>query len=157
MSDHPPVCMTLQAALEQAIAFENDLYRAFLDSIRIVGQPGARDILKDVAVERLKYKQQLESALLEEDYGPGGEGKIAPTMNLDKRIGVEKITRDADSRTALAYAIHLVSESVRFYDEMARACAGAPMHAVFISLDADQTRQLQKLEDEYEEHFMTEN
>lgn len=157
MSNHPPVCYTLHAALEQAIAFENDLFRSVLDAIRTVRQPGARDLLKEVAMERLKYKQQLESALLEEDYDTGGPDKIVPTMNLDKRVGIEKITRDADSRAALAFAIHLVSESVRFYDEMAQACSGAPMHTVFISLDADQTRQLQKLEDEYEEHFMTEN
>jgi hypothetical protein len=157
MSNQPPVCYTLDAALEQAISFENELFRSMLDSIRIVKQNGASEILKEVASERLKYKQQLELALLEGDFNTGEASKIAPTMNLDKRIGVEKLTRDADSRAALAFAIHLVSESVKFYDEMVKACAGAPMHIVFNSLDADQTLQLQKLEDQYEEHFMTEN
>ena len=157
MSNHPPVCYTLDAALEQAIFFENELFRSLVNSIRLVKQNGAGEILKEVASDRLKHKQQLELALLEGDLGTDEAGKFAPTMNLDKRIGVEKLTRDADSRTALAYAIHLVSESVKFYDEMVQACAGAPMHIVFISLDADQTLQLQKLEDQYEEHFMTEN
>lgn len=157
MSNHPPVCYTLDAALEQAIAFENQLFRSMLDSIRTLKQKGASEILRDVAVDRLKYKQQLELALLEGEIGTDESAKIVPTMNLDKRIGVEKLRRDADSRAALAYAIHMVNESVRFYEEMANACSGAPMHIVFISLDADQARQLQKLEDEYEEHFMTEN
>lgn len=157
MSKQPPVCYTLDAALEQAIDFEHALFQSFLDAIRTVSQKGARDILKDVAIDRLAYKQQLEKALLEGDFDSGQSLKLAPTMNLDKRLGVEKIDRDADSRSALAFAIHQVSESVKFYDEMASACAGAPMHSVFISLDADQSRQLQKLEDEYEEHFMTEN
>jgi hypothetical protein len=157
MNNHPPVCYTLDAALEQAISFENELFRSLLNSIRLVKQKGAGDILKEVASERLKYKQRLELALLEGDFGIDEVNNFAPTMNLDKRIGVEKLTRDADSRAALAYAIHLVSASVKFYDEMVKACAGAPMHIVFISLDADQTKQLQRLEDQYEEHFMTEN
>jgi hypothetical protein len=157
MSNQPPVCYTLDAALERAINFENQIFWSLLNSIRTVNQKGASEILKDVASDRLKYKQQLEETLLSEDFGTGEIEKIVPTMNLDKRIGLNKITRDADSRDALAYAIHLVTESVNFYEKMVKACAGAPMHSVFISLDADQTRQLQKLEDQYEEHFMTEN
>lgn len=157
MNQHPPVCYTLDAALEQAISFENHLFRSLLDSVRIVKQQGAGTILREVAADRLEFKQRLELALLEGGFDVETSTDIVPTMNLDKRLGVEKITRDADSRAALAFAIHLVSESVKFYDEMVKACAGAPMHAVFNSLDADQTRQLQKLEDEFEQHFMTEN
>jgi hypothetical protein len=39
---------------------------------------------------------------------------------------------------------------------MAKCCAGAPMAQIFTVLGDEQTRLLQKLEDTFEEHFLTE-
>ncbi len=157
MSKQSAVCYTLDAALEEAIDFENNLFNSFLQAIRTVQSKAASTILRDAAAERLKYKQKLELARLEDDFTVDAVDKKTQTMNLDKRIGVKRLESNADSRSALAHAIHLVNAALIFYEEMAQSCSGAPMHKVFISLDADQRELLQQLEDEYEEHFMTEN
>jgi rubrerythrin len=71
--------------------------------------------------------------------------------------GKESLQADADAREAMAYAIHLVTQAVDYYKNMASACDGAPMSRVFARISGDQTTFLQALEDAYEEHFLAEN
>ena len=78
-------------------------------------------------------------------------------MQFDQQYGKRTLSADADTRDALSYAIHLVTAAVDFYHDMASACEGAPMSAIFKRLGNEQTGLLQELEDSYEEHFLTEN
>ncbi|PLX80815.1 MAG: ferritin [Desulfuromonas sp.] len=157
MSDTGNACFTLDAALEQAVEMENRIYREFLSAIRKVMNKGAIAILRDAAIGKLESKHLLEKALLEGDIESTELHEPVPTMQLDSHYGKESLSYDADSRAALAYAIHLVTGSVNYYREMAGACAGAPMSPVFAKISGDQTTLLQRLEDAYEEHFLTEN
>ena len=109
MNEKSGTCYTLDAALEKAVDLENRIFNQFVKAIRMVKQEGARGILQDAASEELKHKQQLERALIEGRLGDLDTGKPVPTMNLDHRFGVDNIDRAADSRTALAHAIHLIN------------------------------------------------
>jgi rubrerythrin len=158
MSEQAAVCFTFEGAIEQAIKMEEDGFRHYLDAIRLVQNKGAKEILKDAALDELHHKFDLEKALLEGSMGTAGEmSKQVPTMNLDYVLGQSELKPDAGSREALAYAIHLEKGAIDFYKRMASGCAGAPMAVIFDRLLADESRHLQSLEDLYEEHFMTEN
>lgn len=157
MFDQEQVCFTLEAALENAIDMENRIYNDFLGAIQAVKSPAARAILRDAALGKLAQKQQIERALLEGSIDGLALHAKVPTMHLDDQYGRTALQADADAREALAYAVHVVTESVAYYDRMARGCAGAPMSALFGRLSDDQTTLLQELEDSYEEHFLTEN
>lgn len=150
-------CYTLEAALEKAIDLETSIFKQFLISLRIVKNRGAREILKDAAAEELKHKQYLEKSLLEGEISADNLQKTVPTMDLDHRIGLDALQPDADSRAALAYAIHMINTSVQFYKVMSEACSGAPMATIFKQIGNEQRQHLQKLEDSYEEHFLSEN
>jgi rubrerythrin len=150
-------CYTIEAALEKAIDLETSIFKQFLNSLRIVKHLGAREILKDAASEELRHKQYLEQSLLEGELGAVNLDKTVPTMDLDHRIGVDVLQPDADSRAALAYAIHMINTSVQFYTVMTEACNGAPMSTIFKQIGNEQRQHLQKLEDSYEEHFLSEN
>lgn len=78
-------------------------------------------------------------------------------MQFAQQYGKRTLSADADTRVSLSYAIHLVTAAVDFYHDMASACEGAPMSAIFKRLGNEQTGLLQELEDSYEEHFLTEN
>lgn len=158
MSEQNQVCYTFEAAIEMAVQMEDDGFRHYLDAMRKVKAKGAREILKDAALDELEHKHQLEKALLEGSMADDGRlGEPVRTMNLNYVLAKKELRPDSDAREALAYAIHLENGSIDFYKRMAQGCAGAPMAKLFDLLLADETRHLQSLEDLYEQHFMTEN
>jgi rubrerythrin len=67
-----------------------------------------------------------------------------------------RIDAAADARKALAYAIQMAQDALKFYREMASRCSGAPMATIFTRLGDEQTRHLHQLEDTFEEHFLPE-
>jgi rubrerythrin len=157
MSELGQVCYTFEAAIEMAVKMEEGGFRHYLDAIRKVRNKGAKEVLRDAALDELDHKHQLEKALL--DGNMGGESELnrpVPTMNLDYVLSQKDLEAGADTRQALAYAIHLEKGSIDFYTRMSQGCAGAPMATVFARLLADETRHLQSLEDLYEQHFLPE-
>ena len=157
MSEQGQVCYTFEAAIEMAVQMEDEGFRHYLAAIRTVKQKGAKEILRDAALDELEHKHQLEKALLDGNMGGGAElARPVPTMNLDYALAKKELTSESDTREALAYAIHLEKGSIDFYRRMSQGCAGAPMAPVFDRLLADETRHLQSLEDLYEQHFLPE-
>lgn len=157
MSEHGEVCYTFEAAIEMAVKMEDEGFRHYLDAIRKVQAKGAKEILRDAALDELEHKHQLEKALVEGNMKADGElTKSVPTMNLNYVLAKKELKPDSDAREALAYAIHLETGSIDFYKRMASGCAGAPMANIFQRLLADETRHLQVLEDLYEQHFLPE-
>jgi rubrerythrin len=158
MSEQGEVCYTFEAAIDMAVAMEDEGFRHYLDAIRKVTNKGAREILREAALDELVHKHELEKALVQ-GYMEGVEGmnRPVPTMNLGYVLAKRELSPDSDAREALAYAIHLEKGSIDFYQRMAKGCAGAPMAPLFDRLLVDESRHLQSLEDMYEEHFMTEN
>jgi rubrerythrin len=157
MSEQGQVCYTFEAAIEMAVKMEEEGFRHYLSAIRTVKNKGAKEILRDAALDELQHKHDLEKALL--DGSMGGSAELArpvPTMNLDYVLAKKELTAESDGREALAYAIHLEKGSIDFYQRMSRGCSGAPMAPVFDRLLADETRHLQSLEDLYEQHFLPE-
>jgi rubrerythrin len=151
------VCFTFEAALDLAIAMENEGFRNYLSAIRLVKDRAAREILKEAALDELEHKLQLERALVAGQIDGHTLGQPVPTMNLDYTLEKKPLRADSGAREALAYAIHLEKGALDFYRRMAAGCVGAPMAALFEKIGNDETRHLQQLEDLYEEHFLTEN
>jgi rubrerythrin len=152
------VCYTFEAAVELAIRMEDEGFRHYLEAIRKVRNKGAREILKEAALDELEHKHHLEKALVEGYMGsPEWMEGTVPTMNLDYVLVKKELSPGSDAREALIYAIHLEKGSIDFYERMTRGCSGAPMAALFKRLLADESRHLQALEDMFEEHFLPEN
>ncbi|BEH08724.1 MULTISPECIES: ferritin-like domain-containing protein [Geobacter] len=158
MSEQGAVCYTFEAAVEMAITMEEEGFRHYLDAIRRVKNKGAKQILKEAALDELEHKLSLEKALLEGQMeGAGSMERQIPTMNLGYVLAKKELSPESDAREALAYAIHLEKGAIDFYQRMAQGCVGAPMAKLFDRLLVDETKHLQQLEDMYEQHFMTEN
>jgi hypothetical protein len=155
-NDH--VCYTFDAAVEMAIEMENEGFRTYLAAIRKLTNKGARELLRDNALDELDHKHQLEKALLEGRMdGSEALDQPIPTMHLDYVFKKEELGPESGVREALVYAIHLEKGAVDFYSMVASGCSGAPMGQLFQQLLKEESRHLQALEDLYERHFMTEN
>ena len=155
-SEH--VCYTFEAALEMAIDMENEGFRLYLSGLRKVSNRHARELLRELALDELEHKHALERSLVEGTIdGEHTLSSAVPTMNLDYALKSEELSPQAGIREAIAYAIHLEKKSLDFYQKMAKGCEGAPMADVFRKIGNDESLHLQRLEDMYEEHFLTEN
>jgi rubrerythrin len=157
MTDNP-VCYTFDAAVEMAITMEEEGFRNYLAAIRQVTNKGAREILRENALDELNHKHQLEKALLDGRMD-GGDAldQPVPTMHLDYVFKKKELGPNSGVREALIYAIHLEKGAVDYYGTVASGCAGAPMGALFQQLLKEESHHLQTLEDLFEQHFMTEN
>ncbi|MHB8058323.1 MAG: ferritin-like domain-containing protein [Desulfuromonadaceae bacterium] len=158
MDDNNQVCYTLDAALEMAIKMEEEGFRNYLAAVRQLTHKGAKDLMRENALDELNHKHQLEKALLEGRMEGGDDlDQPIPTMRLDYLFKKEELGPQSGVREALIYAIHLEKGAVDFYGRVSGGCAGAPMGKLFAQLLQEESRHLQSLEDLYEQHFMTEN
>jgi rubrerythrin len=157
MSDNQ-VCYTFDAAVEMAIQMENEGFRHYLAAIKQLTNKGARELLRENALDELNHKHQLEKALLDGRMD-GGDAldQPVPTMHLDYVFKKQELGPNSGVREALLFAIHLEKGAVDFYGTVSSGCEGAPMGKLFQQLLKEETRHLQSLEDLYEQHFMTEN
>ncbi len=64
MTNQGNACFTFDAACDAAIEMETQIYKNFLEAIRIVKDKAANEILKDAATVRIGIKQKLEMAAL---------------------------------------------------------------------------------------------
>lgn len=151
-------CYTFDAAVEMAIKMEEEGFRTYLSAIRQLTNKGAKELLRDNALDELNHKHQLEKALLDGRMeGSEGLDQPIPTMRLDYIFKKQELGPQSGVREALIYAIHLEKGAVDFYGKVSDGCAGAPMGKLFAQLYKEESRHLQSLEDLYEQHFMTEN
>lgn len=157
MNEEHAVCLTIDAALDKAIAMEESGFRSYLQTMRKLRNPQARELLREVAMEELEHKQRLEKALLDGALEQGETARPVPLMNLDHFFGKEEVGPEATVREVLAFAIHREKEALQFYTRISEACSGAPMAGLFAALSVDESRHLRTLEDLYEAHFLTEN
>ena len=157
MNEPVNVCLTFEAACLAAIEMENGIFQDFVRALRVVKDQAARDILLEAALAKLAHKYNLEMAALEGKLDePVSPGPVS-IMHLAVRCGDQhQIDANADNRKALAFSIRMAQDALRFYRDMSKHCAGAPMAQIFTVLGDEQTRQLQHLEDTYEAHFLTE-
>lgn len=156
--DNDQVCYTFDAALEMAIKMEEEGFRHYLSAIRQLTNKGAKDLMRENALDELVHKHELEKALLDGRMDGGADlDQPIPTMRLDYVLKKQELGPHSGVREALVYAIHLEKGAVDFYGKVSGGCAGAPMGKLFAQLQQDESRHLQALEDLYEKHFMTEN
>ncbi|MFA7402831.1 MAG: ferritin family protein [Pelobacteraceae bacterium] len=156
--ENDQVCYTFDAALEMAISMEEEGFRTYLSAIRQLTHKGAKELLRENALDELNHKHQLEKALLDGRMDGGDDlDTPIPTMHLDYLLDKKELGPNSGVREALIYAIHLEKGAVDFYGRVSGGCAGAPMGKLFAQLLQEESRHLQSLEDLYEQHFMTEN
>ncbi len=150
------VCYTLEGALEKAIEQEQNSFEIYRQAIRIVKDPQARVVLKELALEELEHKHTLEKALIGEAVALHEEGEsTGPTMNLTYFLEEKPLSPTSSPQDVMVFAIHDEKRSVDFYKEMTTQCGGAPMEDVFSKLQQEETRHLARLEETYEQLYMS--
>jgi len=150
------VCYTLEGALEKAIEQEQHSFEVYRQALKIVKDPQARTVLKEMALEELGHKHTLEKALIGEVVALHEKGEsTGPTMNLTYFLAEKPLNLDSSPQDVMVFAIHAEKRSVDFYKQMVTQCGGAPMEELFSKLQKEETIHLARLEETYEKLYMS--
>ena len=151
------VCYTRKMALEKAIEMERNSFRAYKSAYFRVKDRVAKDLLKDLALDELKHKYNLEKAFFEDTVLLHDSGiKEGPAMKLSILLEEKPLDEDAKDQDVMIFAIHDEKRAMDFYKNMAEQCDGAPMEEMFKRLYTDEEGHLVRLEELYESHYMKE-
>ena len=151
-----PVCDTIEGALEKAIEQEQQSIRMYLDALKKLEDPRAREVLKDLVKEELEHKHVLEKALIGEAITLHEKGEsTGPSMNLAYFLEEKPLAPDASPQEVMIYAIHDEKRSAEFYKQMASRCRGAPMEEAFKKIHQQEMIHLTRLEESYEKLYMS--
>ncbi len=150
------VCTTLEGALEKAIEEEQRSFEIYRRALKVTGNPQARSVLKDLALEELEHKHALEKALIGETIAlHERKESTGPSMNLTILLKEKALDANATAQDVMIYALHDEKRSVDFYGQMATQCGGAPMAEVFTRLQQQEMIHLTRLEELYEKIYMS--
>jgi rubrerythrin len=150
------VCHTLEGALEKAIEQEQQSIRIYLDALKRLDDPRAREVLKDLVREELEHKYMLEKALIGEAITLHEEGEsTGASMNLAYFLRDKALAPDSSPQDVMIYAIHDEKRSAEFYTQMVTQCRGAPMEEVFKKIHQQEMFHLARLEESYETLYMS--
>ena len=151
------VCYTKDAALTKAIEIEQQSFATYLRAYKISHDRSARQLIRELALEELEHKYQLEKAFFEETVALHDIGQdTEPVMKLALFLKEKPLNENSTPQEVLIYAIHEEKRSVEFYEKMATQCEGAPMAPMFKRLHKDESGHLARLEDLYEKMYMAE-
>ena len=151
------VCYTREVALEKAIDMERNSFEAYKRAYFKVKDRIAKDLLKDLALDELKHKYNLEKAFFEDAVQLHDSGiKEGPSMKLSIFLEKRPLNEAAKDQDVMIFAIHDEKRAMDFYKNMAEQCGSAPMGEMFKRLYADEEGHLARLEELYERHYMKE-
>jgi len=155
--EHEEVCYTKEAALEKAIAIEQQSFATYLKAYKLSYDRSARQLIRELALEELEHKYLLEKAFFEETVALHDSAQETwPVMKLTLFLKEKPLRENSTPQDVLIYAIHEEKRSVEFYEKMATLCEGAPMAPMFKRLHTDEAGHLSRLEDLYEKMYLAE-
>ncbi len=151
-------CMFFEEALKVAIRNEEDSFNTYVTAIKKVKDKGAKQLLKELALDELEHKYKLERALLDEEaINELGGGKVPESFSISEfMVEQNKINEDSSLQEIYNYAITSEKKAIEFYTTLMNSCKGSKMAYLFEKLRDEEKKHLEKLEKDYEETFLQE-
>jgi len=144
-------------ALNLSIDKEKDAVSFYRRAAEIVKSPGAAEMCREFSSEEQKHVKLLENASGSQSMKAVGKNILPPSMDLTKYLLNEDITESSTPQEVMIVAMKKEASAVALYAEMASALKGNDLEEVFQSLCDMEKEHKERLESEYEKHFMPDN
>jgi rubrerythrin len=149
------VCYSRDMALAQAVEMEGRSFENYRRAYLSSGKAGAKDLLKDLALDELKHKYTLEKAFFEEEVFLHASGlEHGPDMKFALLFEDRPLGKNSAEQDVLLHAIHEEKRAVEFYSRMAEQCGGSPNESMFKRLAQDEQGHLDRLQELYEKLYL---
>jgi rubrerythrin len=145
---------TLKDVLLFAVRKEHDareLYLMFRDKVK---DPGAKQLLEELANQELGHQRMLEKALETENIAAIGNKSHVQDLHLNDYVASGDIGPDSRPDDVMAFAIKSEQASYSLYKSLLKTLAGTELESIFSHLAQEELSHKERLEKEYEEHFM---
>jgi len=150
---------TMKKILETAIKVEEQSYALYKTAQRKAKHESSKKFLKELAEEELEHKEKLLTIIKNkkelEELGKH-ERKIQDLKIVDFMEDTP-LSPDADYATILIYAAKREKSTSDYYSSLARGLEGTDAGKLFAQLSQEELKHKNKLETEYDEHFLKEN
>lgn len=145
----------LQVIIRDAAKREDQARQFFLEAVDIVHNPGAKQMLKELAAEEIAHKELLESLDLGDIQGqrPVGLDDLMITEFLAER----KITPDSTPQDILIVAMQMEKSAYEFYSGLAKDIADPRIQQTFQWLAQEELKHKSLLERHYDDAVYREN
>jgi rubrerythrin len=151
------VCYSREMALVRAVEMESKSFEDYKRAYLVSGNAGAKDLLRDLALDELKHKYTLERACFEEEVSLHDSGMPhGPDMKFALLFEDRSLGKNSTEQDIFLHAIHEEKRAVEFYSKMAEQCGGAPMESMFKRLAQDEQGHLFRLQELYEKLYLKE-
>ena len=148
------VCYTRELALELAIEMESNAFQVYKKGYVAAEDPPAKDLLRDLALDELRHRYQLEQAFFEDTVALHDAGyRVGPSVKLDLPLEGKPLSASSSHEDVLIYAIQEEKRAIAFYRGMASQCGGAPMEAMFQAMAEDEEGHMARLEALYQDLY----
>ena len=148
------VCYSFEGAMKLAIEKERECFQTFVKGARGIKDLQVAEFFKELSVKDLDHVHTLEKALYTGDAESFGLDRRVQTMQIEDYLVEPALKVDLSMQDAMILSMKAKRRCVEVYEKMLGACAGSPMEKIFERLKNEDSKDLQRLEDTYEAHFM---
>jgi rubrerythrin len=150
--------MDKQKILEIGLQMEKSARSFYEASAKLVADPGAAQMLRELAVEEERHIQMFEDALAGKEVA---FGKDAPEPGQDLKLGevleAPSMTPTADAADALIIAIKAEMRAIQFYSESAKTLQGTETEEMMKGLVREEQAHKAMLERLYDDEYLQDN
>ncbi|HDP97557.1 MAG TPA: hypothetical protein ENN22_00025 [bacterium] len=149
--------LTFEGALKLAIVAEIDAYNLYNDTSEKIKNPASKEMLKELAQQEMGHRKSLEKVLKNRDYKMLGKSIPKASPGVADFLETTKLTEQASIQEVMIFAMNEEQKAYNFYMALKDQFAGTEMADLFDRLAMEENGHKIKLEEEYEQHFLSEN
>ncbi len=147
--------MTLQQLMARAIGKEQEAYFFYQSTAKIVNNPGAKQMLLELAEEEVKHKNRLESLDLSK-IGSMKTGTIKD-LGIERFLTETSVSPDMTPTEALQFAMKEEEDAHKFYTYLAESVNDPTVKTLAEALAREEIKHKVRLEKMWDEEIYKEN
>ena len=150
--------LTVEQAIKVAIDAEIRAYNLYFETSEKVSGSGTKTMLKELAQQEMGHRKKLENVIARGDFKVLGKTIPKQSRGVEEFLVASKeLDTNATTQEVMIFAMKEEEKAFNFYTSLKEQFLGTELEKLFDGLAAEERGHKIKLEDEYEEHFMSEN
>jgi hypothetical protein len=148
------ICYNFEGAMNLIIEKERECFQILVKGAKEIKNHQASELFKELSIKDLDHLHALEKALYTGGAESFGLDRKVQTMQIEDYLVEPALRKDLTLQDSMIVAMKAKKRCVEVYEKMLVVCAGSPMQEIFEKMKNEDSRDLQRLEDVYEKHFL---
>jgi len=142
--------------IKMAIDREIKAYELFMNATERMDYESTKLMLKELAAEEDRHRKMLEKALNEGVENHIGSGEKPVDFKISDNLVTPELSEGSTPQDVMIIAMKMEDVSVEFYRSILPHFKGSAMEGLISRLIREERKHKERLEKEYDEHFLSE-